>query len=226
MNHKGRLDQHRGHSNAVMAFLRILADNFAIHLRPSFLFFTGDPNIRHSTQFMGEFGLLDDLALAAGAVLVLRRIRGANENAAQGFPVVVLLAVSGILLGLLPAALTWEGLPHALRAIGAWPFFSLLGAAALVAAEKRWPAVLSLGLATACVHCGLFAWLYFHEYPRIAGEAMYAPLRESLDNLDRLTPEERSQFARENPDALRFYMMRNRRYGCLESEEVRKSWIR
>lgn len=220
------LSQHKGHSSAVMAFLWTLGDNLALYVRPSFLFFTGDPNIRHSTQFMGELGLLDDLALAAGAVVLLARLRRPADGEETGIPPVVVLGVSGILFGVLPAALTWEGQPHALRAIGAWPFFSLLGAAGLVAAERRWRLLVPVGLATACVHCGLFGWLYFHEYPRIAGEAMWVPLRESLYDLDRLTPEARTRFARDNPDALRFYMMRSGRYSCVESEEVRKTWIR
>ena len=39
-------------------------ENLFEHLRPSFLFFSGDANIRHSTQVMGELGWLDILALA------------------------------------------------------------------------------------------------------------------------------------------------------------------
>ena len=37
-------------------------------------------------------------------------------------------AAIGIASGITPAALTWESVPHALRSIGAWPFFAILAA--------------------------------------------------------------------------------------------------
>jgi len=227
----GYLDQHRGHLYPILAFVNIFLDNLALHLRPSFLFFTGDPNLRHSTQMLGELGLLDDLALLFGVLLLAsairnRAARGDESRLSPSLGQIFALAGSGILAGLVPAALTWEGLPHALRAIGAWPFFSLLGAGLIALAEKRWRLVRGFALATACAHICLFGWLYFREYPRIAGEAFNSDWRNSLTDISRLSPEARSSFARNNGDLLRFYMMRSGRYDCLQSEKVRADWAR
>ena len=43
-------------------------------------------------------------------------------------------------LATLPAALTWEGIPHALRSIGAWPCVVLFTGAVLAGgwAARRW----------------------------------------------------------------------------------------
>jgi hypothetical protein len=225
------LEQHHGHLPLLLAFFQIFFDNFALHLRPSFLFFTGDPNMRHSTQMMGELGLLDDLALVFGAFLLVTALRKQATPADRAQPSppfgpLFALAFAGILAGLIPAALTWEGLPHALRAIGAWPFFSLLGAGLIRLAERRWRLVRGVALATACLHVCLFGWIYFREYPRIAGDAFNLDVRRSLTDLSSLSPQARTSFARNQADALRFYMMRSGHYGCLESEKVRADWAR
>src|SRR5690606_23272603 len=122
-------------------------DHLHAHLRPTFLFFIGDRNLRHSTQHFGELSLLDDLVLAAGLLWGIRAaFRGATarpqspspkltsekalESRAQRIRLIG-LGVVGVFLGVVPAALCWSGVPHALRSIGAWPFLALATGAVL-----------------------------------------------------------------------------------------------
>jgi hypothetical protein len=108
--------------------------NMAMNLSPRYLFLSGDPNLRHGTQHVGEWSWLDMLALAAACALAIRAklLRGRAEA------VTLLLLVWGYISGIAPAALTHEG-PHALRSIGAWPFLALASGFALGRALDIWP---------------------------------------------------------------------------------------
>jgi hypothetical protein len=155
------LRDHRGIWTPFAFLVRTLLDNLALHFRPSFLFLTGDPNLRHSTQLFGELGLLDDLALLLGILLLGAALRGraapvTRELEAGAVRRYFALAAAGIVLGMLPAALTWEGLPHALRAIGAWPFVSLLGGGLLGLGEQQWRSTGRVACLISLIHAGLF----------------------------------------------------------------------
>jgi hypothetical protein len=96
---------------------------FFAHFSPDFLFFHGDHNLRHSTQLVGELSDGEGLLLGAGIVYwLVNSLRKKKLVLSSLF----IFACIGIASGIAPAALTWESVPHALRAIGAWPFFVLL----------------------------------------------------------------------------------------------------
>jgi 4-amino-4-deoxy-L-arabinose transferase-like glycosyltransferase len=100
----GYLKAHRGFWSSEFYFVRNLADNIAEHLRPSFLFLTGDANLRHASQYMGELGLVDDLALLLGLGLLVVAVRGDRCRPAEagGNPPLgrlFLLGGSGFFLG-------------------------------------------------------------------------------------------------------------------------------
>lgn len=129
--------------------------NFALHLDPRFWLLDGDANLRHSTGFGGLVGPAEALALAALAVLAIRgRLRAEIR---------VLLLIP---IGLLPAALTWQSSPHALRGLMAAPAFLL---AALLGAERlrqRFPrAAPALVIALALGFFAFYANDYFTRYP-------------------------------------------------------------
>jgi hypothetical protein len=66
----------------------------------------------------------------------------------------------------IPAALTWEGLPHALRSIGSWPFVPLFSAAILTLGwvHKKWlPPVVAL---TVSAYSAYFLPAYFTAFDR------------------------------------------------------------
>jgi hypothetical protein len=80
------------------------------------------------------------------------------------------LALIGVLAvvaggcGALPAALTWEGLPHALRSIGAWPFVALFTGAVLALgwSRLRWlPGVVAV---IAVIYSAVFIPNFFRVY--------------------------------------------------------------
>ncbi len=94
--------QYRGVASSWSEFLY----NLRLHLAPDYLFQTGDANLRHSTQFTGEFSWLDTFALLLGLVLF-----GVAAARTRHLPInrFVVLCVAGFVLGIIPAALTWEG---------------------------------------------------------------------------------------------------------------------
>jgi hypothetical protein len=71
-----------------------------------------------------------------------------------------------------PAALTCESTPHALRAIGAWPFLSLLAGLGLAdLPQRRWAGVVQttcIGLAV--VFSAYFLTDYYRAYPERSGD--------------------------------------------------------
>ena len=145
------------HDASVFELLLGFLNQLRLHLTPDFLLFHGDHNLRHSIQ---TFGMLSwpELILCLIALIFSRK------------PLVV-LALLGILTGIAPAALTWESIPHALRAIGAWPFFCVLaGLGAERLFEWSWPKnhrlLTSSVLTGACLlFSGFYLHDYFNEYP-------------------------------------------------------------
>jgi len=125
---------------------------------------------------------------------------------------------------MLPAALTWEGLPHALRGIGAWPFVSLLGGGLLGLAEKEWRAIGPVACVTAVVHAALFLFLYFWVYPGLAREAFNVPIYEALTDIPHLSDEAKAGLARSEPYAVRYYLIRSGQDDCRSSEETLRGW--
>jgi hypothetical protein len=110
-----------------------LIKNLGLHLSPSFLLLSGDQNLRHSTGASGMMSPIEWFLLMIGASLVLGRVRSLGKSWNDtGF------LTLGALLGILPAALTWESVPHALRAIVAWPFLIVLAGKSYRALRSRW----------------------------------------------------------------------------------------
>ncbi len=159
-----------------MELFRIFVSQMGDHLSWSFLLGPGDANLRHSIQ---THGVLDWLSFGgllfgtAGAAATLLR-RAGNDAQTLRF---CLLCLLGILAGLVPAALTWEGIPHALRSLGAWPFFVLLAAHGLEKGLFTRGARL-LACAVMLILFGSFLNSYFRYYPQIAGRWFDAGVAE------------------------------------------------
>jgi hypothetical protein len=157
--------------NGGVIFLEVIK-NFGRHLSPSFLFISGDQSMRHST---GRFGVLSWLDLVAiptfgGFLLYYRRSWKVHltELQREKLHVIILFALMGIFSGILPAALTWESLPHSLRSIGAWPFFCLLSGTFLFVLIKSWRWFSTVSLLIALSFSSLYLVTYFSYYPRIS----------------------------------------------------------
>jgi len=180
----------RGHLSPGSFVVMQLLENLFAHLRPAYLFFTGDANLRHSTQIMGELGWLDMLALACLCVAISVLIRRAfhpgpgGQNPPSRLWLVAGCAALAFGFGVLPAALCWEGVPHALRSMGAWPAVALFTGAVLSAVWSRSPLVPVLALALAIAQTVHFVPYYFGIYPKVSYDAWDGALREGADRRD------------------------------------------
>ncbi len=171
-----------GHQG-ISEFLQNLPHYYDYH----FLFVQGDHNLRHSLSGVGElqpylaplllvgFGALLAALLAALYSLVFKRKKFARAlTSAQ--PALVVLAWLAFFA--VPAALTWDGTPHALRAITGVGLFELVaafGAVALYDYAKKNAHWRVPKLALVALTFLFFAWvgwstanhyqLYFNTYP-------------------------------------------------------------
>ncbi|MES1206230.1 MAG: hypothetical protein ABUS79_09865 [Pseudomonadota bacterium] len=234
------LDQHRGNMGRLPFLIMTVADNLVTHLRPSYLFFTGDANTRHSAQIVGQLSPVDDLAIVlATAVVVglaLRVVRQIAGTAPPAWPrldaqlkclaAVAVLSVAAMFLATLPAALTWEGIPHALRSIGAWPFVVLFSGAVLAAgwAARRWVPVVTVVVAV--IYSAVYLPGYFRFYRTIdpdvfhrditeaiaAGAAAHPP-RTAAESIRPLLP-------RYGDEALRYFLMHHDHLSCQASGDL------
>jgi hypothetical protein len=217
--------EYRGATPEPLFLLFTFFDNMQAHLRPSFLLLWGDGNLRHSTHASGVLGAVDLLALVLVAGAAIGRLRAdAPATVTRHDALVARLLVAGALLGIAPAALCWEGIPHALRAIGAWPFTSLLSALILARAWARWRWVGPLLLGVSLVYSGLFLSAYFGRYRGIDPQWFHPDLKEAVERaprrsaLETLTP-----FVRRPGYSwaeLHFYLMDHDGLGCEEASHV------
>jgi 4-amino-4-deoxy-L-arabinose transferase-like glycosyltransferase len=155
---------------AALAF----AHNLFAHLDPRFLWFSGDKELRHSSQLVGELGPLEALALAAFCVRKLgRRVPEAAVSATDsGIESMQLSCVVAIVLGVVPSALTREA-PHALRVYGAVPFLAIWVTLELWRAGRALQPRTRMLAFAACVAVliafqACFLYAYFTRYPDMA----------------------------------------------------------
>lgn len=141
--------------------MRLFFENIGLNLSPRYLFLSGDANLRHSTQAVGEWSWLEILALASSIPLLLYRRYWETKADLR----ITLILAWAYLAAVLPASLTWESNPHALRSIGAYPFLALLAGWTLYR-FTRWgrvaKALVSFVATTFCIWFGLD---FYTEYP-------------------------------------------------------------
>lgn len=87
----------------------VILHNLWRHLDPAYLWLQGDSNLRHSAGLGGVLGPPEASVLITTLLLAPRALWHRDS--------LLLIALS--VAGIVPAALTWEGLPHALRSLGA-----------------------------------------------------------------------------------------------------------
>lgn len=234
------LDKHRGGLGRVPFFLNSMADNLWLQLRPSYLFFVGDPNARHSAHIVGQLSPLDIFALAIclGTVAWLARMAGRQmtQDTAPPWPrlgcyeqMLVIVALYCVLAGLfaaLPAALTWDGVPHALRSIGDWPFVVLFTGASLALAWPRLTWLPAAAAAVAIVYTAAFLPLYFKIYQQASVHVFHRDITEALDAARAEIPPRPPlatlrPFAKRYDDyVMRYFLMHDARLSCRESLEI------
>jgi hypothetical protein len=149
--------------------------NLALSFSPDYLFWSGDRNLRHSTQAVGQWGALEILGVViAGGVLLARRRLWRDRDEALSLGLIVVAYVFAIV----PAAMTWESNPHALRSIGAYPFIALFAGFALARGIDMWPRLPAAILAVALAFAGWYFWDLFTRYPERSAAWFDAPVVE------------------------------------------------
>ncbi|HEX6493334.1 MAG TPA: glycosyltransferase family 39 protein, partial [Candidatus Dormibacteraeota bacterium] len=134
--------------------------NYVTYLGAPFLATHGDANPRHNTGFGGMLLIASLPAILLGVVHCLRRHRDPFSRALLG----------GLVLAPVPASLTAEGTPHALRACAMLPFLLVLAAlgwAVLLPAllDRRVRVAAMVALAAAAAEVGAFEHALFVDWP-------------------------------------------------------------
>jgi hypothetical protein len=150
----------------VIGWMNAFFQNIGGLLSPEFLLISGDHNLRHSTRLSGMMSVPEWLILNLGLIIgILFWIRHRKAPMDRSSRFVFFAA----LLGLLPAALTWEGNPHALRSIGAWPFFVMLAAMTFeMISAKRKAFLTAILFLLAIFYSYRYFQNYFFDYPEMA----------------------------------------------------------
>jgi len=165
--------QGRARAEATLVF-SLLKDirYYLSYFNPCFLFFNGDPNLRHSPLGMGELHVFEVITVVAGLFFLLK----CKEKVCK----IILL---WLLLYPIPAALTASD--HALRAIIGAPLFAILsGYGVIKLKEKLSPQVsryFVLGLfLLGITNVGLFFKKYFLQYPKYSAPFWQYGMREAI----------------------------------------------
>jgi hypothetical protein len=152
---------------------KVLLDQMAAHLSPGYLFFHGDHNLRHGSGYGGLIGATEIAALAA-CLLFCGRL-----------PRVAFLLLGLTLAGILPAALTWESTPHALRSLGAvGPWLMAVGVitATLTTKMADQQARITAGISVIVLASALlYGWDYQTRYREASGNWFDANARPLQD---------------------------------------------
>jgi 4-amino-4-deoxy-L-arabinose transferase-like glycosyltransferase len=151
--------------------------NYASYVGAPFLATHGDSNPRHNTGFGGMLLLASLPAVLLGVATCLRHLRGPLHRVLLG----------GLLLAPVPAALTAEGTPHALRASAMLPFLlviAVLGWAMLLPTllDRRLRAVAVVLLVAAGGEAAAFEHDLFVDWP---GRALAAFDSGEVDAIQR-----------------------------------------
>jgi 4-amino-4-deoxy-L-arabinose transferase-like glycosyltransferase len=137
----------------------VFVGNYLLHWNPLYLFWTGDANPRHHIGGQGQLTVLEGAASLLGLVALWK-----GSGAWRGW------LLAWLLLAPVPAAITHEGLPHALRTLMVVPALALLGGIGMNAAAQWAPSewkkrTLAGGLCLVALQGAVTLYLFFGVYP-------------------------------------------------------------
>ncbi|MBZ0165419.1 MAG: glycosyltransferase family 39 protein, partial [Candidatus Omnitrophica bacterium] len=142
--------------------------NYGKHLSPSYLFIKGDKNLVYSTGTFGLLSWVDTLALFVGVLVLFywaysKWIQKKSSPEHRSWSIVLL--VSGVVLSVVPAALTWQDIPHSLRMILFWPFLAMINGVSLAVGCRYVRGLAPLSLILSGVFLSAYLSNYFRVYP-------------------------------------------------------------
>src|SRR6185503_12093383 len=85
-------------------------------------------------------------------------------------------------VGIFPSALTWDGVPHAIRGSECWPFVALLTGFIIAQAEQRWTWALPACALVAVVFAAGFLRDYFQAFPLRARDEFQVARKEAAEH--------------------------------------------
>jgi len=163
---------------SVFELIPVFWKNWIAHFSPSFLFTHGENNLRHSIQSFGMLSWLDLLALCGLIFLIITKLfaRKIETVFSSKQSQALIIGLLGIGISLIPAALTNEASPHALRTISAWPFYALFSGVVLYRLGEVLPSrkVYLTTLLIGSIFFASYQYHYFNTYPSIAREGFEA----------------------------------------------------
>lgn len=129
-------------NTTILEGIGLFFKNIFLLVNPVFLFFGGDPNLRHSVGFQGMLGLASLIPIG---ILVWFAINKLLRNKIKFLEhqeiIIVAIGVCGFIISLIGSALTNEAQPQSLRACAAWPFaimFITVGWSFLLRQKNKW----------------------------------------------------------------------------------------
>ncbi len=158
---------------------KIFFENLSQNLSPRYLFVSGDANLRHATHAAGQLGWLEIMAVVMIPLLAAKKNLVSDKHE-KGL---ILLLAGLYLAGIVPAALTWESNPHALRSVGAYPIAALLAGFVLFKAIKWQSWILPTTAAVAVFFSSYYFWDFFTQYPARSAEWFDVKIVEASKNL-------------------------------------------
>jgi len=148
--------------------------NMIAHYNPYYLWVSGDKNLRHSTTAFGTLSWVELLILLYSLPALLMT-KGKKHWPWLG------ATFLGTALGILPAALTWEGTPHALRSIASIPFFCIFFGILAAISIKELKGVSWIYLCTAIIYTVAFMNYYFCKYPEASQPWFDVPITNAAN---------------------------------------------
>lgn len=153
--------------------------NYAKHWNPAYLLWAGDSNLRHHIPGQGQLTPLLALAVCAG-------VWGCwKERSVWRWWLLAWLVLSPI-----PAAITQEGLPHALRTIMVVPAWALLGGVGIATLRINWltskhrSAWSALVVVMVVGQVFYTSYLFWGRYPRQSALWWETGFREAIEIIE------------------------------------------
>lgn len=157
---------------------RQFLSNMLSHFSPGFLFFSGDSNFRHNIPGFGEILIVLIPFILLGLVFSLYK----KEKK-------IWLLFFLFTAGLIPASLTMDGIPHALRTISAVPFLEVIAAYGIclfyeyLKNKKRFikMTVTAIAVLLLSTNIALFLYSYFVRYPAVSEDWFQYGMKDAVE---------------------------------------------
>ena len=172
-------------TTSVGSALALFASNVLSHFSVNFLVLHGDTNLRHSTGFGGQMDWLDVLTVGTGLALFVAAVVRRRPWGLGRFEAVLVFLMLGYLAGVAPAAMTTDGIPHALRSIGCWPFLAMIVGLILWRLDRLFQPAVYAALAVAALFFVAYTQDYFVNYPSRSSTAFQAAAKDYAEATQR-----------------------------------------